>query len=79
VFIYPSFPPYVSSIEDILKGGPILAKLKTVKEGKVWCFQPWYYQSLDKTEGIIEDLAAIFHPELYPEHELKYVMKLPEE
>jgi len=79
VFIYPSFPPYVSSIEDILKGGPILAKLKTVKEGKVWCFQPWYYQSLDKTKGIIEDLAAIFHPELYPEHELKYFMKLPEE
>jgi len=79
VFIYPSWPPYVSSVEDILKEGPILAELKVVKEGKVWCFRPWYYQSLDKTDGIIEDLAAVFHPELYPEHELGYFMRLPVE
>jgi len=77
IFIYSSWPPYVSSVKDILKEGPILAELKVVKEGKVWCFQPWYWQSLDKTDEIIEDLAAIFHPELYPEHELGYFIKLP--
>ena len=76
VFIYSSFPPYVNSLKDILKGAPILAELKAVKEGKVWCYQPWYYQSLDKTDEIIEDLAAIFHPELYPGHEPGYFVKL---
>ena len=77
IFIYSSRPPYVKSIKDIVERGPALADIKPVKEGKVWCFQPWYWQSIDKTDGIIEDLAAIFHPELYPEHELGYFMKLP--
>jgi len=79
VFIYSSTPPYVNSVKDVLERGPALADIKPVKEGKVWCFRPWYWQSIDKTDGIIEDLAAIFHPELFPEHELGYFMKLPEE
>jgi hypothetical protein len=28
---------------------------------------------------IVEDLAAIFHPELFPKHEPRHFIKLPDE
>ena len=67
----------VTSIAKIIEQGKVLADLKTIKEGKVWCFQPWFYQVLDKTDEMITDLATIFHPELFPNAELKQFMKLP--
>jgi len=77
VFIYSFYPPYVSStIKGLVEANPILADIEPVKEGKVYCFQPWYYQSVDRTDEIIQDLAAIFHPQLFPNHKLRYFMKL---
>jgi len=78
VYISGTLPNYgITSIAKITEQEKILEDLQVIKEGKVWCYQPWYYQSLDKTDEIIEDLAAIFHPELFPENQLKQFMKLP--
>jgi len=78
IYISSTLPNYgVTSIAKIIEQGKVLADLKTIKEGKVWCFQPWFYQVLDKTDEMITDLAAIFHPELFPNAELKQFMKLP--
>jgi len=79
VLIWPSFPPYVNSMPDVVAAAPKLADLKVVKDGKAWCFQPWFYQSLDKTEDAIQDLAAIFHPDLFLGYELKQFRVLPRE
>lgn len=79
IFIYSSWPPYIKSVKQIVKANPNLADIKPIREGKVWCFQPWYYQSIDKTDDIVEDLAALFYPSLFAEHKLKYFQKLPEE
>lgn len=66
-----------NTIAGIITQGKVLADLPALKEGKAWGFQPWYWQSLDKTDEIIADLAAIFHPDLFTGTELKQFMKLP--
>lgn len=76
VFIHASI--LSEKISDIIDQSKILADLPTIKEGKVWDFQPWYWQSVDKTDEIIEDLAAIFYPELFPNHQLRHFKKVPE-
>ncbi|KLU59921.1 periplasmic binding protein [Peptococcaceae bacterium CEB3] len=77
VYISDTMPNYgVTSIADISKQSPVLAELPTIKQGKVWCYQPWYFQSLDKTDEIIGDLAKIFHPHLFAGRQLQELMKL---
>ncbi|MHB8124716.1 MAG: ABC transporter substrate-binding protein [Desulfitobacteriaceae bacterium] len=65
-----------NSIAGIITQGEVLADLSTLKEGKAWGFKPWYWQSLDKTDEMIADLAAIFHPNLFVGTQLKQFVKL---
>ena len=77
VFIYASTPPYINSIKEIVEGGPVLADLPVIKAGEVYCFQPWYFQIADKPDELVQDLAYIFYPNLFPGYQLKNFMKLP--
>ncbi len=71
-------PQYgITSIKKLVALKPILADFRSVKRGNVWCFQPWYWESIDKTDEIIADLAAILHPALFPGHKPRYFLKLP--
>ncbi len=67
----------ITTIKKLVFIHPIISAFKSVKTGNVFCFQPWYWESIDKTDEIMEDLAAIFHPGLFPEHKLRYFVKLP--
>ena len=81
LFIYtrpPDRPPG-SSIKALLEAHPVLADLPVMKEAKIWQTQPWYFESLDKTAEIMEDLEAIFFPELFPGYEPKHYLKMPRE
>jgi iron complex transport system substrate-binding protein len=78
IFIYSSTPPYVNSVNDILTNGPVLKDLPVVKSGKIYAFQPWFYQIADKPDEIVLDLAYLFHPDLFPGHTVKHFMVLPE-
>ncbi|MDD4346646.1 MAG: ABC transporter substrate-binding protein [Desulfitobacteriaceae bacterium] len=60
------------TITSIIAQGKVLADLPALKDGKAWGFQPWYWQSLDKTDEIIADLAAIFHPDLFAGRQLQH-------
>ena len=74
-----TLPQYgITSIKKLVTVYPMLRDFRSIKRGNVWCFQPWYWESIDKTDEIIEDLAAIFHPELFPGHRPRYFLKLPE-
>lgn len=78
VFIYASTPPYINSIKEITDNGPVLADLPVIKQGKVYCFQPWFYQISDKIDEIVLDLAFICQPDLFPGHKIQHFMVLPE-
>jgi iron complex transport system substrate-binding protein len=77
VFIYASTPPYINSVKEVIAAGPVLADIPVVKRGTIYCMQPWFYQVADKPDEILQDLAAIFHPELFPGYKLKDFMLLP--
>jgi iron complex transport system substrate-binding protein len=79
IFIVPSTPLFgTTSIDKIRMQYELISQFKAVKKGNVWCFQPWWWQSLDKTFEVLEDLAAIFHPELFPKHQIKHFVLLPD-
>lgn len=70
-------PQYgITSIKKLLVAHPILKGFKAVNAENIWCLQPWYWESIDKTDEIIEDLAAIFHPKLFPGHRPRYFLRL---
>jgi len=81
IYVSPgTLPQYgITSLKKLVAIHPMLRNFRSIKRGNVWCFQPWYWESIDKTDEIIEDLVAIFHPELFPEHKLRHFLKLPEE
>jgi iron complex transport system substrate-binding protein len=79
IFIYASTPPYINSIKEIVDNGPVLADMPVIKNGPVYCFQPWFYQIADKPDEIVQDLAAIFYPSLFPGYRLKNFELLPAE
>lgn len=62
IFMYSSTTNYTPTLKNVIEQAPILEKLDVVKNKKVWCFAPDYYQSIDKTDELIIDLMEIFHP-----------------
>ncbi len=79
VFIYASTPPYINSVKEIVSNGAVLADMAVIKNDQVYCFQPWFYQISDKIDEVVEDLAYIFHPNLFPGYILKHFQLLPAE
>ncbi len=78
VFIYSSTKEYgASSIKKLIASNNILGKLKSFKTGNVWSYKTIYWQSVDKPSQILEDIAAIIHPELFPGHKLRFFEKVP--
>ncbi|SHF26455.1 iron complex transport system substrate-binding protein [Desulfofundulus australicus DSM 11792] len=80
IFIIPFSPQStgITSIAKLLEQAPVLADIKPVKEKRIWCVQPWYYQSMDKTDEQIEDLAAMFYPVSWSGYQPRHFMSLPE-
>jgi len=78
IFIYSSTIAYgAKSIIALIAKSEILGKFKSFKEGKVWCYKPSYWQAIDRPDLILKDLAAMIHPELFPDHKLKFFQKMP--
>lgn len=77
IFIYSSTPPYINSVKEIVGNGAALADLQVVKDGEVYAYQPWFFQIADKVDEIVLDLAYLFHPDLFPGHQVKHFMLLP--
>lgn len=75
VWIFASATNYFQGLKNLVASAPWLAKTKPFKTGNIWVFQPWYWQSNDRTDGIIADLAAIFYPGLFPHHRMLYFVK----
>jgi iron complex transport system substrate-binding protein len=58
---------------------PLLADIKPLgPEGKVYAPLPHYSQSGDKLDEIFTEIAAIIHPDLYPDYRLNYFQRLPD-
>lgn len=72
ILIYSSMEQYSPTLDSVVSQSPILANLKSVKDGKVWCLGKDFYQSIDKTDEVISDLFTIFHGDGVTTHFKKY-------
>lgn len=76
VFIYSASSLYMPDMKALEEAGSVLMDAKCVKEGNVWQFGINYYYDTDKADIQVLDLAAIFHPDLYPDYEITQYNKL---
>ncbi|RLB94423.1 MAG: ABC transporter substrate-binding protein [Deltaproteobacteria bacterium] len=77
-FTYRSPDSGATSKAALARANPLLARVKPLKDGRVYSPLPHYSQSGDKLDEILTDIAAILHPECYPGHKLKYFRQLPD-
>ena len=67
------------SIRELKATAKIELDIKPIRTQKIWVTQPWYWESMDHLDGIAEDIAAIIHPELFPDHRLLFFTPMPTE
>lgn len=66
----------IKCIEDLIKLNGMFKNFKSVKERNVWCYKPWFWQSVDKPDEIFSDIVAIIHPDMFPDAEIRYFERL---
>ncbi len=76
IYISPTFPTVTPNIAALVQNAPVLAELAVIKQKRVWCLQPWYNQLLDRSDEVVADLAALCHPEAFPQTRLRHFVKL---
>lgn len=74
VLVYSS--DFVNNTKDIISIHPLLSELGPIQNCNVYSFQPWYWQSVDKYDDYANDVAAIMHPELFSDYQLKQFKKV---
>lgn len=74
VMIYSSH--LVNNTNDIMAAAPLLSEIKQIQSCNVYAFQPWYWQKLDRVDDTLADVAAIIHPEQFPNYQLKQFKEL---
>lgn len=67
-----------TSKEALAKTNPSMSAIQPLHAGKVFAPLPHYSQSGHKLDEILLEIAAIVHPDLYPNYERKYFTELPE-
>ena len=73
IMVYSS--AFVNHTDQIISQYPILAKIKPIQECNVYSFQPWYWQATDEYAMFAADMAAIAHPNTFPDYQLQLFKK----
>ena len=77
-FVNTWVPP--RSKRDLIRLNPILAPLKALgPEGRAYVVQSILFQETGRLDEVVRDLAAIMHPEVFPDRKLLYFRLLPME
>ena len=79
ILIFSSTTNYMKdpTIRGIIKDNPLFANIKAVKNGEVWAYAPDWWQTIPETSLFVEDIAAVFHPEVFEGHKFCKLVKLP--
>lgn len=73
ILIYTS--AFVNHTSQITSQYQTLAKLKPILQCSVYSFHPRYWQSADEYGMFAADMAAMAHPDVFPEHRLQLFQK----
>jgi len=77
IFINSGMPKYGPDIKSITDQAPILADLPIFSSGNVWQITDNFYKTYNTIDQKYIELAAIFHPELYPNYKFENFLVMP--
>jgi iron complex transport system substrate-binding protein len=77
LFTYRTEQSGATSKAALARMNPLLKGIKPLKSGKVFAPLPHYIQSGDRLDEILTEIAAIVHPEAYPDYPRRYFAELP--
>jgi iron complex transport system substrate-binding protein len=77
-FTYRTSKDGVTSKAALAHMNPLLADIRPIKEGRVYAPLPHYSQSGDHLDEILTEIAAILHPNVYPDYKYRYFTELPD-
>ena len=77
LFTYRTPDSGVTSKAALARMNPLLADIRPIKKGRVYAPMPHYVQSGDRLDEILTEIAAILHPEAYPDFTYRYFTELP--
>lgn len=75
VWIFSSMITYFQGMDKLMESAPLLAETNPFKTGNVWLYAADYWQTVDLTDEVIGDLAAIIHPDLFPDYTVKHFVR----
>ncbi len=78
LFTYRTRQSGATSKMALARMNPVLEDIRPLKSGKVFAPLPHYIQSGDRLDEILTEIAAILHPEVYPDFEYRYFVELPD-
>lgn len=78
MFTYRTPEVGATSKASLIRLNPIIKDIIPLNSGRIFSPLKHYSQSLDKMDEIIEEIAALLHPERFPKKELKYFRQLPD-
>ncbi len=78
LFTYRNRASGATSKAALARMNPLFKDIRPFKEGKVFAPLPHYAQSGDRLDEILTEIAAILHPEAYPNFERRFFVELPE-
>jgi iron complex transport system substrate-binding protein len=78
LFTYRDKESGATSKAALARTNPLLKNIRPFKQGKVYAPLPHYVQSGDRLDDILTEIAAILHPEVYPDFTRRYFVELPE-
>lgn len=79
-FTYRSVKDGIISKAALVRLNPLLAGLKPMgPEGRAYAPLPHYSQSSDRLDEILTEIAAILHPDIYPDYKLQFFLQLPDD
>jgi iron complex transport system substrate-binding protein len=77
LFTYRTKKSGATSKAALARMNPLLQGIKPLKSGQVFAPLPHYVQSGDRLDEILTEIAAILHPEVYPNYPRRYFAELP--
>jgi iron complex transport system substrate-binding protein len=78
-FTYRTAADGVTSKAALARLNPLLAGIRPIRSGRVYAPRPHYAQSADRLDEILTEIAAILHPDVYPDYSLQYFVALPDD
>ena len=78
LFTYRTKENGATSKAALARLNPLLKDIRPFREGKVYAPQPHYIQSGDRLDEILTEIAAILHPDAYPDFKRRYFVELPD-